>query len=54
MTWIAYHAPGAPNLHPADARLSLPDRLYSFPLQRLVIHEAAVLVVVRVRRSLKG
>ena len=30
---IAYRAPGAPNLHPSDARLALPERLYSFPLQ---------------------
>lgn len=38
---IAYRAPGAPNLHPADARLALPQRLYSFPLQRQVVHEVA-------------
>ncbi|GLI00688.1 ISKra4 family transposase [Phytohabitans aurantiacus] len=36
---IAYRAPGAPNLHPADAQLALPQRLYSFPLQREVVHE---------------
>lgn len=38
---IAYRAPGAPNLHPADARLALPQRWYSFPLQRQVVHEVA-------------
>lgn len=38
---IAYRAPGAPNLHPADAQLALPGRLYSFPLQRQVVHEVA-------------
>jgi hypothetical protein len=38
---IAYRAPGAPNLHPADAQLALPQRLYSFPLQRQVVHEVA-------------
>lgn len=38
---IAYRAPGASNLHPADAQLALPQRLYSFPLQRQVVHEVA-------------
>lgn len=38
---IAYRRPGAPNLHPADAQLALPGRLYSFPLQRQVVHEVA-------------
>lgn len=38
---IAYRAPGVPNLHPADAQLALPGRLYSFPLQRHVVHEVA-------------
>jgi len=32
VTRIAYRTPGAANLHPADARLSLPERMYSFPL----------------------
>lgn len=41
VTRIAYRAPEASNLHPADAQLSLPDRLYSFPLQRMVVHEVA-------------
>lgn len=40
-TRIAYRAPGAANLHPADMQLSLPDRMYSFPLQRHVVHEVA-------------
>ena len=38
-TRIAYRAPGASNLHPADARLALPAGWYSFPLQRQVVHE---------------
>ncbi|MEH1129354.1 ISKra4 family transposase [Micromonospora sp. CPCC 206061] len=38
---IAYRAPGAPNLYPADAQLALPQRLYSFPLRRQVVHEVA-------------
>lgn len=38
---IAYRAPGATNLHPLDAQLALPKRLYSFPLQRAVVHEVA-------------
>jgi hypothetical protein len=40
-TRIAYRAPAVSNLHPADAVLSLPDRLYSFPLQKAIVHEAA-------------
>jgi hypothetical protein len=31
---IAYRAPAVSNLHPADARLALPDGGYSFPLQK--------------------
>jgi hypothetical protein len=38
---IAYRAPKAPNLHPADAALALPARRHSFPLQRAVVHEVA-------------
>jgi len=38
---IAYRAPGVSNLHPADARLALPATLYSYPLCRHVVHEAA-------------
>ena len=38
---IAYRAPGAANLHVADAALALPTRLHSFPLQRAVVHEVA-------------
>jgi hypothetical protein len=30
VTRIAYRAPGAPNLHPADARLALPEEIYSY------------------------
>jgi hypothetical protein len=33
---IAYRAPGAPNVHPADARLNLPRRKHSHGLSRLV------------------
>jgi hypothetical protein len=40
VTRIAYRAPAASNLHPADARLALPDGLYSYPLQKAVIHES--------------
>ena len=36
---IAYRAPTVSNLHPADARLALPDGGYSFPLQEAVVHE---------------
>lgn len=38
---IAYRAPRAGNLHPADAVLSLPAQRWSHPLQRTVAHEAA-------------
>lgn len=38
---IAYRAPKAPNLHPADAVLALPGRIYSLPLQRAAVHESA-------------
>jgi hypothetical protein len=41
VTRLAYRAPGAANLHPADAQLALPQRRHSFPLQRLVVHEVA-------------
>jgi hypothetical protein len=40
-TRIAYRAPTVSNLHPADAVLSLPERLYSFPLQKAIVHQAA-------------
>jgi hypothetical protein len=40
-TRIAYRAPQASNLHPADMTLALPDRLYSFPLQKAIVHETA-------------
>lgn len=40
---IAYRSPAvkAGNLHVADAELALPAQLYSRPLQRAVVHEAA-------------
>jgi hypothetical protein len=40
-TRIAYRAPAVSNLHPADVVLALPDHLYSFPLQKAIVHEAA-------------
>jgi hypothetical protein len=40
-TRIAYRAPAASNLHPADMVLALPERLYSFPLQKTIVHEVA-------------
>jgi hypothetical protein len=39
VTRIAYRHPAVSNLHPADARLALPEGRYSFPLQQAVIHE---------------
>ena len=41
VTRIAYRAPGAPALHPADAHLALPAALHSHPLRRAVVHQAA-------------
>lgn len=41
VTRMAYRAPGAPNLHPADRELNLPGGLYSHELARLVAREAA-------------
>jgi hypothetical protein len=41
VTRIAYRNPGVSNLHPADARLGLPDGRYSYPLQHAVVHECA-------------
>jgi hypothetical protein len=41
LTRIAYRAPGVPNLHPADARLSLPAGKHSYGLARLAALEAA-------------
>jgi hypothetical protein len=38
---IAYRAPGVSNLYPADARLSLPARLYSYPLRRQAVRATA-------------
>jgi hypothetical protein len=40
VTRIAYRNPGVSNLHPADARLALPDGHYSYPLQKAVVHES--------------
>lgn len=41
VTRIAYRAPGAGNLHPADAVLALPAGLFSYPLRKAVVHEVA-------------
>jgi hypothetical protein len=41
VTRIAYRAPGAPNVHPADAALSLPPGKHSWGLCRLTVIEAA-------------
>lgn len=40
VTRIAYRAPGVSNLHPGDARLSLPDGRYSYPLCKAVVQES--------------
>ena len=40
VTRIAYRAPTVSNLHPADARLALPDGRYSYPLRKAVVHES--------------
>jgi hypothetical protein len=37
VTRIAYRAPGAPSLHPADAHLALPEQIYSYPLRRQAV-----------------
>ena len=41
VTRIAYRAPGAPNLHPADAALNLPGEKHSHGLRKLAAIEAA-------------
>jgi hypothetical protein len=41
VTRIAYRAPGAPNVHPADAQLNLPAGKHSHGLCRLIVIEAA-------------
>jgi hypothetical protein len=38
---IAYRAPGAPNVHPADAELNLPEEKHSHGLRRLAAVESA-------------
>jgi hypothetical protein len=38
---IAYRAPGAPNVHPADEQLNLPPGKHSHGLRRLTVIEAA-------------
>jgi hypothetical protein len=38
---IAYRAPGAPNVHPADAELNLPEERHSHGLRRLAAVESA-------------
>ncbi len=41
VTRIAYRAPGAPNVHPADEQLNLPPGKHSHGLCRLIVIEAA-------------
>jgi hypothetical protein len=41
LTRMAYRAPGAANLHPADAALNLPAEKYSHGLRRLAAAQAA-------------
>lgn len=41
VTRIAYRHPGVSNLHPADARLALPDGRYSYPLQKAATPRSA-------------
>ena len=38
---MAYRAPGAPNLHPADAALKLPEETHSHGLRKLAALESA-------------
>jgi hypothetical protein len=38
---MAYRAPGAPNVHPADAQLNLPEEKHSHGLRKLVAVESA-------------
>ena len=40
VTRIAYRAPAVSDLHPADARLVLPEGRYSYPLRKAVVHES--------------
>lgn len=40
VTRIAYRAPGVSNLHPADARLALPEGHYSYPLCKAAVYES--------------
>jgi hypothetical protein len=41
VTRMAYRAPGAPNVHPADAQLNLPEEKQSHGLRRLAAVESA-------------
>ena len=41
MSRIAYRAPGAPNVHPLDAALNLPEEKHSHGLRKLAAIEAA-------------
>lgn len=41
VTRMAYRAPGAPNLHPVDAQLNLPEEKHSHGLRRLAAVESA-------------
>ena len=43
VTRIAYRAPGAPNVHPADAALNLPPGKHSHGMSKMVVLAAAVM-----------
>jgi hypothetical protein len=50
---MAYRAPGVVNLYPVDALLALPQRLYSFPLQKRVVAQVAQGALRAARTSLE-
>src|SRR6266702_2053123 len=41
VTRMAYRAPGAPNVHPADGQLNLPEEKHSHGLRKLAAVESA-------------
>src|SRR5229473_3569735 len=41
VTRMAYRAPGAPNVHPLDAALNLPEEKHSHGLRKLAVIESA-------------
>jgi hypothetical protein len=52
VTRIAYRNPEVSNLHPADARLAMPDGHCSYPLQKAVVHESVTGALRQARDSL--